>query len=134
MRSCSALLAISLAATSCAGPSATSQPASLTAPTLAEIEEDGVANILWHGIPMVAFTDAAFARLLIRHRTEKRDLELALTNQTIDREVAEAEAKRLRESQSRTAWAATYGPWLGFAGGLTVAGLIAAVLGGVLKR
>lgn len=32
------------------------------------------------------------------------------------------------------AWAATYGPWLGFAGGLTVAGLIAAVLGGVLKR
>jgi hypothetical protein len=47
--------------------------------------------------------------------------------------LAEIEANMLRANQAKQQWAATYGPWLGFAGGLTVAAIIAGVFGGVFQ-
>lgn len=133
MKSFCAALALSLVATSCAAPMTSTMPVvAVESPTDEQIS-DGVAPTEYHGIPGLFFTFEAWRNVLIKVRLERKDLELALAEQTIGREVAEIEAKRLRESQAKTQWAATFGPWLGFAGGLTVAGILAGILGGVLK-
>lgn len=134
MRSFCALLAISLAATSCASPMASTMPLAAVEEPSAEDIEDGVAPTEYHGIPGLFFTFDAWRNVLIKVRLQRKDLEVALASETVGREVAETEAKRLRESQAKTLWAATFGPWLGFAGGLTAAAVIAGILGAVLQR
>jgi hypothetical protein len=131
MRILSALLAILLGATSCAGSSPSSRPV-LAVPENAEIE-DGVAEVAYHGIPGMFFTFEAWRNVLIKVRLERKDLEVALATETVGRELAEIEANMLRANQAKQQWAATYGPWLGFAGGLTVAAIIAGVFGGVFQ-
>lgn len=131
MRICCALLAISLAASSCAGAAA-SRPVVVAEPTAKEVE-DGVAEVEFHGIPGLFFTFEAWRNVLIRFRLQQKDLQVALATETVRAEISEAEAKRLRDSQSRQQWAATYGPWLGFAGGLTAAAIVAGILGGVMN-
>ena len=126
-------LAIWLGASSCAVPMASTMPvAAVESPTDEQIA-DGVAPTEYHGIPGLFFTFEAWRNVLIKVRIERKDLELALAEQTVGREVAEIEAKRLRESQARAQWAATYGPWLGFAGGLGVTAIVAGILGGVFQ-
>ncbi len=131
MRSLPSLLAISLVATSCAQPSSRPVLASVEAPTPADIGE-GVAEIEFHGIPGLFFTFEAWRNVLIRHRLLTKDLEISLAHATIGQEVAEIEARTLRASQKRIEWRATWGPPLAFAGGITVAGVLAAVLFAVL--
>lgn len=134
MKTCSSALAILFAASSCAAPMASTMPASRAAlPTFSEIEEEGVASVDYHGIPMIAFTDPAFKLLLIRHKGEKRDLEMALANETFERELAQAQAKRLTETAKTLDWRATWGPPLAFGGGITVAGLVALIIMSVMR-
>lgn len=130
MRSLAASLAISLVATSCAARGPASRPVVVSDQ---ESPEDGVVpGAEFHGIEGVWFAWFAWRNVLINQLNEKKALQLALVDAQIGQEVAEIEARRLRESQASAQWAATYGPWLGFAGGLTAAGIIAAILGGVM--
>lgn len=132
MRILSASLAILLAATSCS--QAASKPvAAVATPTPEEIA-DGVALTDYHGIPGLFFTFEAWRNVLIRMRLQQKDLEVSLVGAQAGQESAEAEARTLRESQKRTEWRATWGPPLAFAGGVTVAGVLAAVLFSVLMR
>jgi hypothetical protein len=131
MKISAALLAILLGGTSCRGALPASRPVVASPETEAPI--DGVVpGAEFHGIEGIWFAWEAWRNVLIRVRLEKKDLELALTHAQIGQEVAEIEARRLRESQSKAQWAATYGPWFGFAGGLSAAAIVAAILGGVM--
>lgn len=135
MKSCSVLLVILLSATSCAHRTIARPVVAVVATPSSDGAqpdgEGGVAAVEYHGIPGLFFTFEAWRDVLIRFRLQQKDLQVSLATETVAREIAEVEAKRLRESQSRSQWAATYGPWLGFAGGLTAAGIIAAIFGGV---
>ena len=133
MRSLLALLVISPSAISCAARMASTMPASVSVAVDDDTIADGVAPAEFHGIPGIFFTFEAWRNVLIKVRLQQKDLEVALASESVGREVAETEAKRLRESSARHIWAATYGPWLGLGAGLSIAAVVGAIFGGVFK-
>lgn len=131
-KTCCAALASLLLASSCAAPMASTMPAAkITEPTMAEIAE-GVAPVEFHGIPGLFFTFEAWQNVLIKQRLQLKDIEITLASESVAREIAETEAAKLRAHAAALDWRATWGPPLAFAGGITVAGVVALIVSGVL--
>lgn len=129
MKTWSALLAISLVATACRSTLPASLPSVSVAPDKTDDDMgDGVARVEYHGIPGLFFTWDAVRQMFVRVEQDKAALSIALSRATVDATIATDEAERLRKSQKALDWRATWGPPLAFAGGLTLAGALAAVL------
>ena len=95
---------------------------------------DGVARAEYHGIPGLFLTWDAVRRMQVRIEQDKAELSIALARSVISEKIASDEAEQLRKSAKSAEWRATYGPPLAFAGGLTFAGILAAVLAAVLRQ
>lgn len=130
----SVVLMISLAATACRSTSPASLPVVAVAPEQASDDMgDGIARAEYHGIPGLFMTWDAWRRIAVRIEEDKAALSIALAGSVTEAKIAQDEAERLRKSQTALDWRATWGPPLAFAGGLTLAGALAAILFAVIR-
>ncbi len=128
----SSACAISLAA--CASStSASSAPVVLDRHEEEMALGDGIAPTEYHGIAGLFVAYDTWRQILVRIELDKRDIEVALARSVTMEKIATEEAAAMRKSAAMNMWRATYGPWLGFAGGLTVSAIVATVLGLVLR-
>lgn len=92
---------------------------------MAEDEHGGVHGVFisWRG----------FDALVFSYELEKGDLRLKLAHERVDKEIAQGESAALQKQAERTRWIAVYGPWLGLVGGVTISGLAAAIVYGIVR-
>lgn len=126
------MLAISCAASACRSLQPASAPVVRLEPDQQALD-DGVARVEYHGIPGLFFTFEAWKTVLIMHLNDKKDLQISLAGETVRADAAERREAQLTRSMAMQQWRATYGPWLGFAGGLTAAAVVFGILLGVVK-